>query len=335
MASEPADALRVCRLKVAPATRMCTVRPSRQTGSSSRDLGHRGKREAVGIDHGDRAAAFHFQGVVRADEGGGVLVQADADRERVVGQRRDQAAEAVALAEMLVDDEAVGQAQARGQAHAAGLRRGAFLAERDHVLAEDAGAGAGAAHGDAGGIALADQLGRRGAAEDGRQAQLVAAGEEDAAGAFDAGQAVGFLAVAAGVEIHHVDAGGTQACEDFLVAGAGFSQLAGRRDHHDIGVPAAAEADEALEDAGVVFLVLGAADRNDPTSFATIGDLAGTHAARLLKAEGLRATPPRREPEAQYATAGTRFPPMKPPGASQQAARTGLGKVARVLLAQG
>jgi hypothetical protein len=36
---------------------------------------------AGGIDHGDRAAAFDFQGVVRADEGRGVLVQADADGE--------------------------------------------------------------------------------------------------------------------------------------------------------------------------------------------------------------------------------------------------------------
>src|SRR5688572_15049386 len=49
------------------------------------DLGHRGEGEPVGIDYGDRAAAFDFQGVVRADEGSGVLVQTDADGERVVG----------------------------------------------------------------------------------------------------------------------------------------------------------------------------------------------------------------------------------------------------------
>src|SRR3546814_1760931 len=68
--------------------------------------------------------------------------------------------EAVALAEVLVDDEAVGQAQARRQAHAARARGRAFLAERDHVVAEDAGAGAGAADVHAARVALADQLGR-------------------------------------------------------------------------------------------------------------------------------------------------------------------------------
>src|SRR5690606_37151338 len=35
VASRPADARRVCRLKVAPAMRICTPRPSMQTGSSS------------------------------------------------------------------------------------------------------------------------------------------------------------------------------------------------------------------------------------------------------------------------------------------------------------
>src|SRR3546814_14377352 len=74
-------------------------------------FGHGGKLQVAGIDHGQRATALDFQHIVRADERGGVLVQADADRERVERQRRDQAAEAVALAEVLVDDEAVGQAR--------------------------------------------------------------------------------------------------------------------------------------------------------------------------------------------------------------------------------
>src|SRR6185437_8247056 len=42
---------------------------------------HRGELQLAGIDHGDRAAALDFQRVVRTDERGGVLVQADADRE--------------------------------------------------------------------------------------------------------------------------------------------------------------------------------------------------------------------------------------------------------------
>ena len=66
-----------------------------------------------GIDDGGAAAALHFDAVVGRDEGRGVLVKADADREWVVGERGQQAAEAIALAEMLVDDEAVGRARAR------------------------------------------------------------------------------------------------------------------------------------------------------------------------------------------------------------------------------
>ena len=50
------------------------------------------------------------------DEGGGVLVEADADGERVVGERGEEAAEAVALAEVLVDDDAVREAEARARA---------------------------------------------------------------------------------------------------------------------------------------------------------------------------------------------------------------------------
>ena len=67
------------------------------------------------------------------------------------------------------------------QPHAAGDHGRALVAEGDHVLAEDAGAGAGAADGHAAGVARADQLGDRRAAEERREPQLVAAGEEDAA----------------------------------------------------------------------------------------------------------------------------------------------------------
>ena len=51
-----------------------------------------------------RAAADHLERLVRPDEGGGVLVEPDADGERVVGQRGEQPAQPVALAEVLVDD---------------------------------------------------------------------------------------------------------------------------------------------------------------------------------------------------------------------------------------
>src|SRR3546814_3054111 len=94
----------------------------------------------------------------------------------------------------------VGQAQARRQAHAARARGRAFLAERDHVVAEDAGAGAGAADVHAARVALADQLGCRGAADDGGDAQLVAAGEENAGGGLELAQVLVALAVLAAGE---------------------------------------------------------------------------------------------------------------------------------------
>src|SRR5580658_5093455 len=65
------------------------------------------------VDDRDPPAAFDFDRLVRTDERRGVLVETDADRERVVGQRGEQSADAVALPEMLVDDEAIGEPQTR------------------------------------------------------------------------------------------------------------------------------------------------------------------------------------------------------------------------------
>ena len=135
----PGRAWRVCGLKDPPATRMCNRKPIRLTGCPRRRRSIDGMARCGGIDHGDRAAALHLERVVGADEGGGVLVQPDADGERVVGQRGDQPAEPVALAEVLVDDEAVGQPQARARARTLSpRRRGPSSPKRDHVLAQDA-----------------------------------------------------------------------------------------------------------------------------------------------------------------------------------------------------
>ena len=249
-------------------------------------VGHRGELQVVGVDHGDRAAALDLERVVGRDEGGGVLVQADADGERVVGQRRGQAAEAVALAEMLVDHEAVGQAQPRCQAHAAGARRGALAAEGDHVLAEETGAGAGAGHGHALGVAQADAAGHVGAAEDGGQAQLVATGEEDAAGLGQACQPAFLLAVAAGVEVQHFDPWHAHATEQLLVAWTGVLEPAGGRDDRDVGLAAAAQFDETLQDARVGVLVLGTADRDDPATLVPVDGLAWHRWLRCFRCLG-------------------------------------------------
>jgi hypothetical protein len=64
-------------------------------------------------------------------------------------------------------------------------------------------------------------------------------------------------------------------------------------DHDDIGIFAAGDMYEALEDAAIVFLILGAADRYNPTAFFALGNLARHQAQRLLSAsfEGVAAPP--------------------------------------------
>ena len=163
------------------------------------------------------------------------------------------------------------------QPHAAGGGRHALPAERDHVLAEDAGAGAGPADMHAAGIERTDALRHRRAAERGRQAQLVAAGEEDAGGLVEPLQAASFLGIAAHVEIEHTDFAGTQLGEQPLVARTGIEQLTGRRNHHDIRGAAATQLDKTLENPGIVLFFLGTADGNDPSALLPFHHSAGTH----------------------------------------------------------
>ena len=94
----------------------------------------------------------------------------------------------------------------------------------------------------------------------------------------DARKAARFLAVAARVEVHDVDAARAELAEELLVALAGLVRAARGRDHDDVGVVAAGLAHEAREDARVVFLVLGAADRNDAAARLAFGDPAWAHA---------------------------------------------------------
>ena len=225
-------------------------------------------------------AAHDLERLVRPDERGGVLVEAEADRERVVGERGEQAAEPVALAEVLVDDEAVGEPEP-GRERTLPDRRRALVAERDHVLGEDRGAGAGAADVTPRALLRADQLRDRRAAEDRREPELVAAGEEDAGGLLQALEPARLLAVAARVEVHHVDAARAELAEQLLVAAARLVRAARGRDHDDVGVVAAGDLHEAREDLRVVFLVLGAADRDDVPARLAVRDPARAHALSL------------------------------------------------------
>ena len=63
---------------------------------------HRGITQVRWIDDRDAAAPDHLQVVARTDERRRILVQPDADRKRVVRERGQQPAKAIALPEMLI-----------------------------------------------------------------------------------------------------------------------------------------------------------------------------------------------------------------------------------------
>src|SRR6056300_1377307 len=83
---------------------------------------HRREFQIGRIHDRDAAAANNFQMVFRVDECSGVFVQTNTDRERVVGQRGQQAAETIALAKVLVDDNPIGKTESRSERHHVGAR---------------------------------------------------------------------------------------------------------------------------------------------------------------------------------------------------------------------
>ena len=143
------------------------------------------------------------------------------------------------------------------------------------MLGEDAGARAGAADGDASRVTQADEPRDRRAAQQRREPQLVAPGEEDAACFLDALEASLLLAVAAGIEIHDGHARRADVREHLLVARARLVHAAGGGNDDDVGLRSARDAHEALENPAVVLLVLRTADRNDPATRVASGDFAG------------------------------------------------------------
>ena len=136
--------------------------------------------ECGAVDDRDAAPADDLQHAIRPDHAGRVLVDADAEQGRVLGDDRQQPAKAIALLEVLVDDDAGQDAQAGRHLDHALLGRRAARAECDHVRAHRGGAGARAGYYGAFAVAPRDGLGKWRAADGRRQAQLVAAGQEDA-----------------------------------------------------------------------------------------------------------------------------------------------------------
>jgi hypothetical protein len=92
----------------------------------------------------------HFERLVGPDDDGRRFIDADAEKIGVLGQYADQPVMALARGEVLVDDGAPDEAQARGRDHVAGLDRLELvsglrfldLVARDHDLAHDGCSGA-------------------------------------------------------------------------------------------------------------------------------------------------------------------------------------------------
>ncbi len=238
---------------------------------------HRAELDAGGIDHRDRARAHHLDRVVGRNERGGVLVESEPDSEGIVGQRGEQPSQPVALAEVLVDDHPVGEAEAGGDRHAAGAGRGALFPVGDHVLGEKGGAGGGPRDRDSGRAHQPDPLGHGGAAEVGREPELIAAGQEDSGRLSQALQQVLAFAIPPLLERERLGGLDAHLAEYPLVARAGIGGERGGGDDRDAGALAAAQLDEAPEDRRVVGLGFRAADGNDVPARLPGRDLCRAH----------------------------------------------------------
>ncbi len=108
------------------------------------------------------------------------------------------------------------------------------------MLAEEGRARAGTRNVGAFGVSRADRLSDGGAADQRGEPQLIAAGEKHAGRLLDAGDAPGFVGIATGIEIHHIDAGDAQVVKNLDVARPSVEQLTGGRNDHDVGFAATA-----------------------------------------------------------------------------------------------
>src|SRR5829696_6771890 len=97
------------------------------------------------VDNGHAVAAQHLHRVI-GEEGGRILVDADAEQSRTARHQGQETADAIALAEMLVDDHARYEIEPCCHLRHAHARRGTTGAVGDHVGREDRGAGTGASN---------------------------------------------------------------------------------------------------------------------------------------------------------------------------------------------
>ncbi len=178
------------------------------------------------VDH-HGALADHLHAAVR-DDRGRALVDADAHEGGMIEDQADQAAVALALEEVLVDDGVGPEPKAgRGLRGAGGDALEVCIAG-DHEARHDGGAGAGAAHNGAGRVAGADGLGQRCAVEGPGQVVLVATGEPDERRRVDGLPVGGQVA-----EVQPPAAGGARLAPHLARDLACVGQFRGLRQHDD------------------------------------------------------------------------------------------------------
>ena len=174
------------------------------------------------VDHRDRAAADDLHDVVGPDDAGGVLIDAEPQQRRVLGDQAEQPAEPVPLLEVLVHDDAREHAEARRDLGHPVLRGRPGRTERDHVAGHRGGARRGPRDDRPVAEPLEDRVGQARPADRRREAQLVAAGEEDARRVADRERRGFVVRLRAGDRVEGPDAGDAQLAEDVAVALAGL-----------------------------------------------------------------------------------------------------------------
>ena len=140
------------------------------------------------IDDGHHVAAQHLQHPLPVDEHRRVLIESDAEQSRVGGEDRQETTHPPALAEVLIDDDVLQQTEPGYQLdHSLAGGRIAGVAGQTgppgHEMGrDDRGAGTGAGHDDALGVAQPDTLHHQRARQQCDQPGLVATRDEDSCG---------------------------------------------------------------------------------------------------------------------------------------------------------
>src|SRR6185436_4361597 len=183
---------------------------------------HGGKLDAGRIHDRDGTASDYLDHVVRSDERRGVLVEPQPDREGIVGEGGQQTAQPVALPEVLVNDDTIGETEAWRERDNAGPRERPLIAEGDHVLRQERRTRRGTSNRHPRGVEPPDGLRDWGAAQMGGKPKLIAPGEKDTGRMFQPLEQSVVISVAALLERQRFGLVSAQLIEDCLVSLSGI-----------------------------------------------------------------------------------------------------------------